>query len=777
MGRNERAGSKPVFLVPFLAALSGSCGLAYEIILARLFSNYFGDNFLMSGIILSGVFFGVAFGAWQSGRFSWSLAGIEITIGLYAFGMVTAFSYWGFAIVSLGAAPLVNATKLILLLGLPSFLIGTCVPLFSAYARNSAQPDGAVFTRIYGLYNLGAFLSLLVIEFALIRHAGLQVTGYVIAGLNLMIGAGLLWSRAAPPLSRPVEKAAPYVWRLLMALFLASLASGVFQLFVLRLSFSVFGPLNENFAITLASAIAGIALGAWIALRGRIVFQDVLLMISAALLIFLVFVPAFIDVWGRVRDASSSDTFELVAKVVLLGGFPLPVFILFGSLVPLAARAHPGDPVALSGPLLAVSSFGNGAGVLVMYCLLHPYLPLPMIAVVLVGLSASAWLLAVGKRPRLATMLGAACIGATLIFAGVRNWPGVELLLGYRVLASREQLDHGLKTYRSSDTYRAFDQSASVVSFNDGTQALLFNGYRSLTFGPNSKSELHEVTVGATPAMFSGRTGTALVLGLGTGITAGATARIFDHTRVVEINPAIFEIPKHFSSENRGIMTRGSAEIILDDGISMLMQDDHVYDAIVNTVTSPRYYSASKLYTRDFYDIVKTRLADHGVYSGWFDLTIDQDGISIMLNTLEASFEHCRYFVLSSSYFNAVCSDAPLIYRSTTALGDRLAGQGFDEMFRKYGFPDGFGRTMSALEVSFSDGFFARNSAILNTLDLPAIEFVVARQPDKHRTGEILAQTILANIEFQRKSSFGNRQWRANCRTISRMSQLAFKGC
>lgn len=171
-GRARRSDA----VIAGLAALSGACGLAYEILYIRIFTNYFGDSFILTGVTLSAVFLGLAFGAWMSGRFLRWLGLIEITIGLYAFATAWGLSTWGFEIAAWGGTPALNSVKLGMLLGTPAFLIGTCVPLFAAYARGAGPDTPPAFTRIYGLYNFGAFLSVLAIEFVLFRSFGLKAT-------------------------------------------------------------------------------------------------------------------------------------------------------------------------------------------------------------------------------------------------------------------------------------------------------------------------------------------------------------------------------------------------------------------------------------------------------------------------------------------------------------------------------------------------------------------------------------------------------------------------
>ena len=47
---------------------------------------------------------------------------------------------------------------------------------------------------------------------------------------------------------------------------------------------------------------------------------------------------------------------------------------------------------------------------------------------------------------------------------------------------------------------------------------------------------------------------------------------------------------------------------------------------VLNTVTNPMYFSSSKLYTRDFFRLVKAHLRDDGVYTTWIGTTVGNLG-------------------------------------------------------------------------------------------------------------------------------------------------------
>ena len=257
------------------------------------------------------------------------------------------------------------------------------------------------------------------------------------------------------------------------------------------------------------------------------------------------------------------------------------------------------------------------------------------------------------------------------------------------------------------------------------------NGYIYMAFsGDSNRATLHESLFGAIPSLFSKETKNSLVLGLGTGITGGMVARLYDQTKIVEINPAMLKVPKHFNRENQNVMTAKNVDIMLEDGISTLFNEDRTYDMIVSTVANPKHYSSSKLYSREFYEIARSRLNKGGVFSSWFDITFGQERVSIMLNTLKSVFQHCRYFLLNQSYFTVVCSEKPLTYLPSEVVKDRVGNSNMISQLHHIGVKGEFHEVVRALEVDFGDQFFKKNSQKINTLDFPFIEFMFTKVSD-----------------------------------------------
>ena len=765
-------------LIFVLSGLSGVCGLAYEVIYSRLFSNYFGDHFVINGIVLCAVFLGISFGAWKSSQFIKQLAYIELGIGLYAIAITTVFSAWGFEISGFNQSLVFNAVKLVVLLFIPTFFIGTCVPLFTRYVSSFGNKNVSAFTGVYILYNLGALLSVIAIEFFLLRQWGLRITTYIIGAINFLIGGLLLLQKNNIQKNLSEKKKRYKLDRPVIAvLFLASFASGIFQLYTIRMANMVFGPFRENLAIILISTMLGIAIGSMLSEIKKFSLEKSLIGTLLGCLCFLLLLSHFISIWSVV-SGSVSEFWYLFLKIFFLVGYSLFIFTMFGSWVPLVVRHHKAQgTVDVVGPILGISSLANGLGTLFMFLVLYRYLDLLQNGILILILFIVSYMILILKKgtKKLSSDLLFKVIFVSLsIFFIIGFWPEKTLLLGYQTISSFEKLKNKKENIRDSLFYRAFDQDVSMISFKDGSRSLVLNGYRSLNFRPYDKRpELREMILGISPVLFTKETKDALMLGLGSGITGGVTAEFYQNTKIVEINPAMLKIPKHFASENRNVMEAENVEVILDDGVSILLRENKTYDAIFNNVPNPQYHSAGKLHTRDFYKIILSRLKEDGVYSSWFSLSMKADGISVMLNTFENTFHHCRYFLLSYSYFNVVCGKKPLDYLSFEKVIERTKGSHVMKWFYKSGFRDHLPRVMKALEIQFGNQFFPRTSKKENTLDLPIVEFINQSPGGRDLTYKRLKQAIEKNIRFQKEGNT-DLDWKYSCRTIAEMSAYRF---
>ena len=176
---------------------------------------------------------------------------------------------------------------------------------------------------------------------------------------------------------------------------------------------------------------------------------------------------------------------------------------------------------------------------------------------------------------------------------------------------------------------------------------------------------------------------------------------------------------------NFDIENRPNVNIIHDDGIHHVKTTPKRYSLILNTVTTPQYFSSSKLYTRDFFELVLEKMTPDGIYITWVDGRIGDRGFDIILETLRTSFEECWQTYLKANYYIMACSQQPIQIRQLDSV---VA----NEELRSY-LADEHSMPLELIPYSvISTDAFSLQSAWqppVNTLDYPILEFEMARLP------------------------------------------------
>uniref|UniRef100_UPI00339D57B9 spermidine synthase n=1 Tax=Cupriavidus necator TaxID=106590 RepID=UPI00339D57B9 len=123
-----------------------------------------------------------------------------------------------------------------------------------------------------------------------------------------------------------------------------------------------------------------------------------------------------------------------------------------------------------------------------------------------------------------------------------------------------------------------------------------------------------------------------LVIGLGTGITAGATLAYPElNLRVVaELLPPVARAVPKFEG-NFGVATDKRVEIRLRDGRRELLQSAQRYDLITLEPPPPSAAGVVSLYSTDFYRLAAARLQPGGLVAQWLPLPTQNDEDTRML--------------------------------------------------------------------------------------------------------------------------------------------------
>jgi spermidine synthase len=124
------------------------------------------------------------------------------------------------------------------------------------------------------------------------------------------------------------------------------------------------------------------------------------------------------------------------------------------------------------------------------------------------------------------------------------------------------------------------------------------------------------------PGVLHGDVETALVIGLGTGMTAGALLDLptLRELTVIEISDSVRRAAASFDAWNGGILTDPRARIVIGDGRHRLLVDDARYDLITSDPIHPWTRGSSDLYALEHFERMAGRLAPGGIASQWLPL-------------------------------------------------------------------------------------------------------------------------------------------------------------
>ncbi|MCC7180433.1 MAG: fused MFS/spermidine synthase [Acidobacteria bacterium] len=647
------------FLVLF--ALSGAAALVYEVVWTRLLTLQIGHGLAAASTVLAAFMGGLAVGAAAGGRVGQRLAPpaalkayavLELAIAavaillpfiLSALRPVLAALYdngdggLAFGAVRMGTS--------LLLLSLPAAAMGATFPIASRWMVRGASSVSADAGHLYAANTLGAAAGALAAGFVLLPALGLA--GATAAGvlLNTAAAAGAWWiaSRiAVPDAPVPVERARgrkatrpPAPDRVgrpglaASALGVTGFASLSLQVVWTRLLASILGPTTYAFSAVVAIFILGIAGGAAIGARlTRNLRQP-----AQALAICVMLAGGLALAAATMVDATLLSVARLVAtpgvtfgdvlrqEWMLTAAILLPMALAFGAAFPLAlAVAARGEDTVVSdlGYVYAVNTAGAIAGSLLAGFALVPRLGLHDTIRLVGGLTAVAGagvaLLARTRRPLLPVALAiVVAVGAWLL----PSWDPRLLSSGaYKYAAALQGPD--LETALTAGELRYYKEGATAtvaVRQLAGTTSLAIDGKVDAS---DAADMLTQRMLAHVPLLLHPAPKTAAILGLGSGVTLGsALTHGLERATVLEISPEVVEASRFFDDDNHRALDDPRTRLIVGDGRTHLLLADDQYDVIVSEPSNPWMAGIASLFTREFFEVAKSRLAPGGILCQW----------------------------------------------------------------------------------------------------------------------------------------------------------------
>jgi spermidine synthase len=157
-----------------------------------------------------------------------------------------------------------------------------------------------------------------------------------------------------------------------------------------------------------------------------------------------------------------------------------------------------------------------------------------------------------------------------------------------------------------------------------------------------------------------------LVIGLASGITAGAVSQVdaIERLDVVELEPAIEKAAEYFGKWNHDVLDDPRVHLTHNDGRNhVLLAAPGTYDVIVSEPSNPWISGVSNLFTREFFELGKSRLKPGGVWSQWVQMYgMDTRDLRTLLKTFTEVYPHVVVFAtIEDADLVLIGSDSPLV--------------------------------------------------------------------------------------------------------------------
>ncbi len=694
---------------------SGACALIYQVAWLREMRLIFGASTAASAAVLAIFMGGLGLGGAIFGRRADRhprplafYAHLELTIataaaitpGLVWLARETYGALGGSVVLGLGGATVVRLLLATLVLCVPTLLMGGTLPAAAKAVETDEDVSRRSLAVLYGVNTLGAVTGAFVSTFFMLEIYGTRTTLWLACLVNVLIGltarsiARTFGDAPAPCGATPAPPvtlaAAEAPERLSPPWFVFSAAAAVGFAFLLMelVWYRMLGPLlggsSFTFGLILAIALLGIGSGGGAyalfggdrpaTLRGfalTCTLEAVCIALPYALGDWL----AYLTIALRSLDALGFSGLVL-GWTAVAGIVVLPAAFVAGVQFPLliALLGHGGDKVGrhvgltyawnTAGAILG--SLAGGFGLLPTLSATGTWVAVAGM-LVLLGVSAMGFSLrTVRPLSRLLLPAAAAAVAVLLLTADGPTPVWRHSPIG----AGRVRFTDAT---RNSVRDWAHGRRRFIEWATDGVESsVALDGGDGWNFVVNGKSDGNarqdaatQVMGGLVGALLHPQPTRALVIGLGTGSTAGWLGAIpsMERVDVAELEPAILEVARASAPVNEGVLTNPKVHLFIGDAREVLLTTPRRYDIIFSEPSNPYRAGIASLFTQEFYRAVSARLAAGGIFLQWLQAyEVDSQTVRTAYATLASVFPAVETWHTHPNDLLLVAAMRPLTY-------------------------------------------------------------------------------------------------------------------
>jgi spermidine synthase len=632
----------PALLLLFIG--SGCAALIYEVVWFQLLQLSIGSSAVSLGVLLGIYMGGMCLGSLLLPRYlnpSWHplkvYAALEAGIGVFGVIVLFAVPIVGqiyTQIAGTGQANLfLRAIVASICLLPPTLLMGATLPAIARWVETT--PRGVSWLGFFYGGNLaGAVAGSLLAGFFLLRvydmptaTAVAVVLNLVVAGLAMVVAARtphtVIKADGSTPLPVPISTEGARLVYIAIALSgLTALGSEVVWTRVLSL---LFGATTYTFSLILAVFLVGLGIGSSLGAalaRGVRNPKAALGWVQLGLCLSLAWAAYStadsLPFWPINPSISTSPSFTFQLDLMRAIWVMLPGAMLWGASFPLALAgvAVPGqDSARLVGGVYAANTVGAIVGALITSLGMVGTVGSQITQQALIGVAAMSGLLmlmpATGEKRSPLTSTPVVVIGialvAGLLARSVPPLPGILVAYGRYAATWVGQ---------NEIVYVGEGVTASVAVSRTPSGVLNYHNAGKVQASSEPQDMRLQRMLGHITTLVPKAPTKVLVIGCGAGVTAGAVSidpMVKDQT-IAEIEPLVPRVVStHFAEHNFNVVANPKVKVHLDDARHYLLTTNEKFDAITSDPLDPWVKGAATLYTREFFQVVKSHLNPGGV--------------------------------------------------------------------------------------------------------------------------------------------------------------------
>ena len=651
----------PVLLLLFVG--SGCAALIYEIVWFQMLELFVGSSSVSIGVLLGTFMGGMCLGSFVLPRYISPkhhplkvYALLEISIGVIGLLLLLVLPLVGHVYTAWGGygvtGYLLRGLAASICLLPPTLAMGATLPAVARWVQTT--PSGVSWLGFFYAGNIaGAVMGTLLAGFYLLRVFDMNTATYVAAAINFAVGGlGLLVAANTPAsvgvgdsttnpeslITNPADRASGSSDRTLVyvAIGLSGFCALAAQVIWTRVLSLLFGASTYTFSLILAVFLIGLGIGSSVGSivaktveRPRVALGWCQLLNVGAMAWSAYMLMESLPYWPINTSITTSIWYNFQLDFVRAFWAVLPGPILWGASFPLAlaAVARRGeDPGRLVGGVYAANTVGAIFGSVIASLVLVYWFGSQRAQQVLMIVSGMSGLLLLapaqlGAAPGVPstgsergrtlrwvapTMLIIALGVAAFLIRTVPTIPGI--LVAYGRYAATWMGQQG-------DIFYVGEGLSSSVAVSRFGEVMNYHNAGKVQASSQPQDMRLQRMLGHFTTLVPKSPKKVLVIGCGAGATAGAVSidESVERLIIAEIEPLVPRVvSEHFGEHNFHVVRNPKTQVVIDDARHFLLTTDERFDAITSDPLDPWVKGAATLYTKEFFELAKSKLNPGG---------------------------------------------------------------------------------------------------------------------------------------------------------------------